>query len=280
MRDTIEDVRGQLITAIKKDQIVLPTLPEIALQVREAANDDNISIKALGDLIGTDAALSARVIKVANSPLVRSPQAIENLPAAISRLGIAYSCNLAVGLAMQQMFQATNDMIDSRMRQVWSHSSEVAAISNVLARHYTRLPPDQATLAGLIHQIGILPILTFAEEKEIFLEQDESADLDELIDSLHPQIGELILRTWSFSDSLSHVPSEHLRIHRNSEKVDYADIVIVAKLQSYAETDHPLAQVDWNTVPAFAKLGLSADMDSLEGEDLSDEMEAAMKALQ
>lgn len=280
MNNTIDGVRNELITAIKKDKIVLPTLPEIALKVREAASDDDISIKALGDLIGTDAALSARVIRVANSPLVRSPQAIENLPAAISRLGIAYSCNLAVGLAMQQMFQATNDMIDSRMREVWSHSSEVAAISTVLARHYTRLAPDQATLAGLVHQIGILPILTFAEEREVFLEESESEALDELIASIHPQIGELILRTWSFSDALSNVPSEHLKIHRNSEKVDFADIVIVAKLQSYADTDHPYAQVDWATVPAFAKVGLNVETHSFEHEDLSSEMEAAMAALQ
>lgn len=279
MNTTIEDVRSELIAAIKKDQVVLPTLPEIALQVREAASDDNISIKELGALIGTDAALSARVIKVANSPLVRSPQIIENLPTAISRLGISYSCNLAVGLAMQQMFQATHDMIDTRMREVWSHSSEVAAISNVLARHYTKLAPDQATLAGLVHQIGILPILTFVEERDIFLEEDESEALDKLIASLHPQIGHLILKTWSFSDALSNVPSEHLKIYRDSEKVDFSDIVIVAKLQSYAETNHPLAQVPWSTVPAFAKLGLDVDVENIEDEDLSSEMEAAMAAL-
>jgi len=279
MHTTIDDVRSELIAAIKNDQIVLPTLPEIALKVREAASDNDITIKALSDLIGTDAALSARVIKVANSPLVRTPQVIENLSTAISRLGIAYSCNLAVGLAMQQMFQSTNDRIDTRMRDVWSHSTEVAAISNVLARHYTRLAPDQATLAGLVHQIGILPILTFAEEREVFLDDSESGALDELITALHPQIGELILRTWSFSSAISCVPSEHLNIHRNSEKVDLADIVIVAKFQSYADTDHPLAQIDWSTVPAFSKLGLSADLESHEAQDLSEEMKAAMAAL-
>jgi HD-like signal output (HDOD) protein len=275
MQTTIDDVRSELIAAIKKDQLVLPTLPEIALKVREAAGDDDITIKALGDLIGTDAALSARVIKVANSPLVRTPQAIENLPAAISRLGISYSCNLAVGLAMQQIFQSTNDIIDTRMRDVWSHSSEVAAISSVLARHYTRLAPDQATLAGLVHQIGILPILTFAEEREVFLDDSEAGALDELIASLHPHIGELILRTWSFPHTVSCVPREHVNIHRNSENLDFSDIVIVAKLQSYADTDHPLAQIAWSKVPACSKLGIKSD----EGDNLSDEMEAAMTAL-
>src|SRR5690625_7410992 len=64
---------------------------------------------------------------------------------------------------MRQMFQATSDLVDSRLRAVWSRSSEVAGISHVLCRHYTNLRPDQATLAGLVHQIGVLPILTYAE---------------------------------------------------------------------------------------------------------------------
>ncbi len=279
MISVMEDVKHKLMESVRTDNIVLPTLPEIALRVREAADDDDISIRGLADLIGSDAALTARIIQVANSPMARGINSIDNLPAAISRLGMTYSCNLAVGLAMRQLFQATNDKIDRRMREVWSHSAEVAAISNVLAKHYTRLESDQATLAGLTHQIGMLPILTYAQEHHIFLKDEESSDLDTLIDSLHPQIGELILRTWKFPEFLVTIPTTHLDLHRTSAKVDLADVVIVAKLQSYSGTQHPLASVDWSTVPAFTRLGLGTDMEAHDVEDLSAEMNAAIECL-
>ena len=280
MSDIVEEVKSNLIEAIEKDLIILPTLPEIALQVRDAANDPDISTKELGNIIGTDAALSARIIKVANSPLLRTIQSAENLPTAITRLGIAYSCNLAVGLAMQQMFQATNETIDRRMRESWTHGTEVAAISSVLTKSYTNLRVDQATLAGLVHQIGILPILTYAEEHDVFLDSGDANALDELIDACHPQLGDLILSTWNFPEPLLNVPSETLDFHRDSEVTDYADVVIVAKLQCYKGKNHPLARIDWNTVPAFRKLGLATDTDEDEDEDLSEQMNAAMASLQ
>ncbi len=164
MSKLAEKVQQELIQAIENDELVLPTLPEVALRVREAAEDPNISIPALSKVIGNDAALTARIIKVVNSPLLRTSKEITDLQMAVGRLGINYTCNLATGLAMEQMFQATSDVVDRKMREVWNKSTEIAGICHVLCKHYTRLLPDQATLAGLVHQIGILPILTYAEE--------------------------------------------------------------------------------------------------------------------
>lgn len=67
------------------------------------------------------------------------------------RLGIEYACNIATSVAMEQMFQSTSDLIDMRMRDVWFRSGEVAAISHVRCKHYTKLRPDQATLISFPH---------------------------------------------------------------------------------------------------------------------------------
>jgi|TARA_R110000796_G_scaffold248117_1_gene374378 HD-like signal output (HDOD) protein len=275
MTDLAQRVQDELIQAIEKDQLVLPTLPEVALRVREAAEDPDVNIALLVREISNDAALSARLIKVVNSPLLRTRQEITDLSMAVNRMGIAYTANLATGLAMAQMFQATSDVIDRKMREVWARSTEVAGISHVLCRHYTKLKPDQATLAGLVHQIGVLPILSYAEENDQLLA--DSASLDLVIERIHPIIGDRILAAWDFPVPLRHVPTEHLDFSRNSSSVDYADIVQVAMLQSL-NSEHPLAQMDWNTIPAFAKLGISQDSDG-EEEDLSAEMEAAMALL-
>jgi len=278
MNELLVSIKNEIITAIEKDQITLPTLPEVALQVREAAADPDIDIKKLSSVITNDAALTARIIKVANSPLLRASRAIEDLKMAVSRLGIDYTANLATGLAMEQMFQATSDIIDEKMREVWNRSTEVAGISHVLARHYTKLKPDQATLAGLVHKIGVLPVLTYAEDNRKLLK--DIPLLDELIDMSYPEIGSKILAAWEFPEALRLVPEEHVQFDRQVDAVDYADVVMVANLQSYVGTDHPVTQMDWSLISAFNRLGLSHEINTHEVEDLSDDMEAAMALLQ
>lgn len=276
MSQVLETVRQEIIDAIKSDQLVLPTLPEVALRVREVAEDPEADIDQLTDIIGSDPALSARIIKVANSPLLRASKAIEDLKMALMRLGMEYTCNIATGLAMEQMFQATSDMVDKRLREIWSRSSEIAGICHVLCKHYTKLRPDQATLAGLVHKIGALPILTYAEEHPALLK--DSITLDRVIEQLHAPIGDLILQKWEFPEELRKIPSQCITFKREAAAADYGDLVTVAMLQSYMGTDHPMAQIDHQQVTAFARLGIDPSMEDDE-EDLNAEMEAAMALL-
>lgn len=277
MSQVADRVREEIIQAIDNDELVLPTLPEVALKVREVADDPDADLDQLAQVIGRDAALSARIVRVANSPLLRASRAIEDLKSALMRLGMEYTCSLATGLAMQQMFQATSDLVDSRLRDVWSRSSEVAGMCHVLCKHYTQLRPDQATLAGLVHKIGVLPILTYAEEHPSLL--IDSLTLDRVIDELQGPLGDLILKTWDFPADIIQVPSQHLNFARTAPKADYADLVTVALLHSHMGDDSTLGELDCHQVTAFARLGIDPDMQSAEAEDLSDEMADAMDML-
>ncbi|MBL4794102.1 MAG: HDOD domain-containing protein [Pseudomonadales bacterium] len=273
-----QELTEELTRAIESDQLVLPTLPEVALKAREAAEDPDVCAASLSKVVENDAALTARIIKVANSPLLRGSRGVEDLKMAINRLGITFTANLITGLAMEQMFQATSDKVDKIMREVWSHSIEVAGIAHVLCRHYTKLKPEQATLAGLVHEIGVLPILTYAEHNDSLLDED---GFEDIIRAVHPKIGSTILKYWDFPPELIDVPREFLNFERETVgDPDYIDIVMVANLQSHLNEKHPYNEMDWSTVPAFNRLGLSTDVDSQEAEDLSTEMAEAMKLLQ
>ncbi|MGH1440426.1 MAG: HDOD domain-containing protein [Cellvibrionaceae bacterium] len=276
MSNIVEQVSHEIIDAIKKDQLVLPTLPEVALRVRDVAEDPDASLDDLGKVISNDPALSARIIKVANSPIFRAAQEIRDLKMALMRLGMEYTANIATGLAMEQMFQATSSIVDRRMREVWQRSSEIAGMCHVLCRHRTQLRPDQATLGGLTHQIGVLPILTFAEEHPVLLK--DSFSLDTVIKKIHPVIGNTILKKWEFPKELQRVPSDHLIFDRDIPKADYADIVTVAMLQSYMGSEGDLGDTDYQSVRSFERLGLEADS-HIESTDLSEEMEAATQLL-
>jgi HD-like signal output (HDOD) protein len=133
-------------------------------------------------------------------------------------------------------------------------------------------------LAGLIHQIGKLPILMLVEDIPEF--NESPTRLNKLLEKAHPPIGKIIMDTWDFPEELKLVASEYINFQRDSgEKADYVDLVQVAFLQSIAGTDHPACRVDWNTVPSFEKLGMAPDAEILEIEGISEEIELAQSML-
>jgi len=269
-------IKQDILNAIENDSIVLPTLPEIALDVREIAEDEDSGLFDLVEVINKDTALSARLLKVSNSPLFRGANEITNLNMAVNRLGMQYTANLATGLVMEQMFQATSEMIDSRMRETWKRSTEVAGICNVLARNQPHLAAGQATLAGLVYAIGALPVLKYVEDNDM---QINSVMLDNILDELQPIVGEKILQKWDFPIDLRPVPKECVNFLRTAPKSDYADLVMVAMLQSYIGSGHHYLEMDWHHISAFERLGIDPSNEAGEDEDLTAEMDAAMALL-
>ena len=266
---SVEEFYSKLIEDIQSNQLVLPTLPEVALKVRDTVEDENVSAHQVADIIGTDAALSARLMQVANSPLYRSSKVIEDIQTAVARLGFTTTRDIVTGLVMQQMFQATSEVTDRRLREVWEHSTQVASISQVLCSHFTKLKKDNAMLAGLVHDIGVLPILVAAEDIPELLEDE--ALLDKYIEELHPRLGKMILESWDFLPEISAVAAEHEDLTRNSgEKIDYVDLVQVANLQSYIGSDNPLANANFSDIPACVKLGLGDEIDIVDVDGYED----------
>ncbi|HQU16549.1 MAG: histidine kinase [Chromatiales bacterium 21-64-14] len=267
---------SDLLQELDQGRFELPTLPEVALKVRDAVSSGTCTAKQTASMIATDAALSARLIQVVNSPLYRASKPIDNLPMAVSRLGNSMVRNLVTSLVMKQMFQATTDFLDRRLRALWEHNVQVAAISRMLATQFTRLPPDQAMLAGLLHDVGALPILKRAEDSPQLL--GDMITLDRLIDEHHPRIGEKILAAWEFPPALVAVAAHHEDLKRDpGTEPDLVDVVIVANLQSYFGTNHRHSQVDWSQIPAFRRLGISTDVSVVEVEAHEEQIQAVQR---
>jgi len=256
MEDLVEDARKSLSELIQNDAMELPEFPNFVAQIREIALEPSLTTQKLAALLASDTALSSRLIEIANSPLRPRYRHIDTITSAIYRLGIPHSCHLASRFALEQMFHANHSAIDSYLRNSWVHSVEVALVSSSLARNHTTLNPEIATLAGLVHQIGVLPVLSYVEQHKLLEKEDEGFVLQEFIDALHPEMGSLLLKTWGFSPELVSVPSKHLNYLRESTTPDYVDVVIVAKLQCYADKINPLSNIAKGTVPAFKKFGI------------------------
>lgn len=253
--DLAEEIRAE----IDSNLIQLPTLPEVALQVREAVENDSADAATIARMVANDAALSARLLQVANSPLYRGRVEIDTIQQAITRLGVKMVRSLVVSLAMKQIFQATSDTLDQQFRKIWDTSLQVAAISRVLAGGVPELENEQAMLGGLIHNIGALPILTKMDEHYGFNADQEI--VTSLIEEVAPSIGAKILDNWNFADSLANIPEACVDLGYDPGPVPtYADIVLVARLQNLSAIGSPEAAADWSNVPAFAKVGMEPEL--------------------
>jgi putative nucleotidyltransferase with HDIG domain len=168
---------------------------------------------------------------------------------------------------------------DTRLRNLWEHNTSVAAISHALSSRFSRLKPDIAMLAGLVHDIGALPLLVQAEEIPELLENE--ALLDKVIHELHTEVGKDILQAWEFPEELVAVVAEHEDLTRESpgDGPDYVDIVQVANIQSYIGSNNPLASVDTSRIPAFKKLGLDPEVNVIDIEGVAEEVSEVQSTL-
>lgn len=276
---SVQDFLVHVKTELESNRLVLPTLPDVALKVRDAVSNGEASAQELADMIATDPAISARLIQVVNSPLYRGTNEIKNIQMAVTRLGNKTIRTLITSLVMQQMFKPTSVLLEQYFRSIWEHGVNVSAISRALAAFVPHLNADEAMLAGLIHQIGKLPILALVEKIPEF--RDSPSRLEKLLEKAHPHVGKIIMDTWNFPKELKQVASDYVDFHRQHDgPADYVDLVQVAFLQSIAGTDHPACRVDCSQVPAFEKLGLQSDVEILEIAGVSEEIELAQAMLQ
>ena len=132
---------------------------------------------------------------------------------------------------MAESFRIGSAIVRDIARSTWNKSSEVAAISYVLARVTMGMVPDKALLAGLVHNIGAIPILRYVAD---YPELSKNRDLiHDLIRRLGQKIGSLVLKQWSFDQELVGIPTQLSNHDYAPERdIDYVDLVIVANLHS------------------------------------------------
>jgi HD-like signal output (HDOD) protein len=220
-----------LVEKINNDTLVLPTLPAIALKVRKSADDPNINLNNMADVVGQDPSLSARMVKIANSAYLGRTVKVTSTAQAVTRIGLAQVKNIATALAMEQLFVSKNPVVKSYMSARWLSTVDMVGNAMAAMTHYKKTKKDNSlsldtmTLSGLVADIGGLPVLTEAERHDSVFANP--AFLDVAIDKLSGRIGGSIMREWQFNDIFIEV-AEHWRdTEFNTPSVSYIDFVRV-----------------------------------------------------
>lgn len=248
-----------VVDALSRDQLSLPTLPDVALRVSRLCADPTVSVTRLAREIATDPATAARLMRVANSAAYGS-KSLDSLPQAVMRLGLQLTRTLVNRLVLEQLYVARTPALAQLLRASWMRSLEVAAIAAVLARGHTRLNPATAMLAGLLREIGLLPLVSLVEARPELVDRQDA--LDEGVMRLQARVGTHLLQAWNFPPEMAQIPTLSADLARRHDgPADYADVVCVAALQEQRAHAGLLARLVNPHVPAYEQLGLNARFD-------------------
>ena len=233
-----------LVDKINNDTLVLPTLPAVALKVRRAADDPDINLNSMGDVISQDPSLSARMIKISNSAYLGRVVKVTSAQQAVTRIGLRQIKNISTALAMEQLFVSKNDIVKIYMTRIWADTIEIVANSMAVLQVHTKqtknrtLNLDSMMLAALVHNIGVLPILTEAERhSDVFA---NPTFLDVAIEKMAGKIGASIMTAWGFEPEFVDVAQNWNNLSVKSETASYLDLVrlgaaLCGKFESHKE---------------------------------------------
>ncbi len=247
----------------QQGKLSIPPLPNVALKLRTAMQKD-IGAQEAVSIVNMDAVISAKLIQIVNSPIYRPATPITTCHDAITRLGLTTTRNLVTSISMQNLFKSSNIKLNKRFLKLWQQSIHISCISQTLATLMNITNPDEALLAGLVHNIGALPVIIFANDLESSDYTEE--DLDQTIAAIQGILGNSVLKQWGFPTALKHIPEESENwffCSKNKKELTLSDIVILAKYHSLMGSKQQNKLPPIHTLPAFQKLGdnaLTADM--------------------
>jgi len=216
---------------LQEDKSILPSLPDLALKIQKAIEDKKSDAKDIAKWVEQDPAMTAKIIRTANSALYARRGTVETCSAAVVRLGTRATQKLILSFCAREVFQSRKPELKQRMQALWSHSVDVAAISFVLAQKARGFgyDPEEVMLAGLVHDVGTIAILNYAQMMPGLTANP--AVLDERIQRLRGELGAMILRKWGFSPEIvaaARDAEDWLR--KRKGLADVTDVVIVAQM--------------------------------------------------
>ncbi len=269
-----------LANELSAGRLDLPSFPEIAVRIRKVLADSKSSIEQIVRIVGSEPALAARLLRIANSAsLNRSGRPVTELRTAISRIGHNMVRSASLSFSMNQMRHDKKlAAFRHHLNDLWERSTSVAAYCYVLARNFSRVNPDEALLTGMMHGIGKLYILTRALEHPGLFSGD--AELNEIINDWHASIGKAILENWEFPEAMAQAVGNQEDSARDDDgAADLADVVAVSILIASRGMDIAGLEIALQGHPGAARLGLDETKTLSVMQDSAAEVNALAQAL-
>jgi HD-like signal output (HDOD) protein len=271
-----------LAQELSSGKVELPSFPDIAIKIRKVLADEDVKLDMVVRVVGSEPTLAARLLQVANSAAInRSGNQVTDMRKAVQHMGLNMVRSAAIAFAMAQMKKAGElKGLEAPMAVLWQRCAAVAAMAHVVARRLTKLNPDTALLAGLLHGVGELYILTRAN-KHPGLFADRPV-YDTIVRDWHASVAQALLENWDMSEEVVRAVSEFEDLERrHTGPADLSDVLTVAHLlvsyQDYPES----IELNMQGVAAVQRMALDVTAYSniiLESRDEIKELQEALGA--
>jgi len=255
-----KNINDKLIAEIEQkflhDKITLPSLPEIALHIQNAIIGEELSISKLSGIIQSDPAITTRIINVANSAIFGGNQNITSIKKAIAKIGLDAVHAIVISVVLRDLFKPESALLKKTMSRYYENSMRIGVISYVLAKGMTGYNRDHAFLAGLLHDIGVIPLLVVADiHPEL---SHKAGDLDTVIEQLKGKAGSMLLKKWGFDEGLCNVAAHAFdwQWQSTENSFDYVGLVQIALMHSSLVGGEKIKGPPLCDIPAFKNLGL------------------------
>ena len=247
-------------------QFSIPALPTIALKVKQAVQDPNMDMAKLGQVVSLDPPFTAFLINMANSPLFRGVANIDTLPNALGRIGLESTRNSAMIFAVRSLLRTRDPLCKKLLTLVWKQSRQVAALAFVIARHSKAADPNRALIAGMFHNVGMIPLLVKLTQQKH--REKEIMDNWSQITRTANNIGARVLAYWGLEDDLIAVAkgARQWKLKQREPLVDLVNLAIWHSLIGRSEfkqlprlqelnyfKKHPMLETDASESLLFVK---------------------------
>lgn len=221
----LEDIAREL-----SGEVNFPTCMDAALMVRNTLKDHGVGLDKVLLAVSMEPLIASKLLQLANSVTYNpSGKIISDLATAVQRLGFDVVRTVSLAVAMDQMLKSRNLAgYQDIAHQVWAHSIQTAAIARVLARRLGRVNPDDAMMAGLVHDIGIFYLLYRASEYPEYMEN--RAAVLELIQGWHEGIGESLLHALGIPERICDAVRDHEHLRQVDTPCTVRDVLYFANL--------------------------------------------------
>lgn len=208
--------------------VVFPTSFDTTVRLRELLRSERSSMADLAAIVMLDPLLASKILQAANSAALNpSGGKILDVRTAVIRLGVGNVRSMAIAVAVQQLMtykemRRYQKLCDGFMR----HSRYVAALAFVLAREHTKLPPDTAMFAGLVHDIGLFYLLyRIAGRDDLRLSEPA---VKEILADWHGSIGHAVLSALGVPEEIQHAVDGHDELRSVESIRDLRALIFVA----------------------------------------------------
>jgi HD-like signal output (HDOD) protein len=218
-------------------KIEIPSFPDVAVRVRKVLADENCSATQIARVVSAEPAMAAKLLQMANS-------------AALNPNGSKITDQIKNAKELAPLRKPLHDL--------WERSVKVAAMSFVVARSWTKVNADQAMLAGLMHGMGRVYILTRAV-KHPALFADPSA-YHQIVRDWNAQVAKAVLDSWEISpDIIEAVEHYEILDRAGSGEVDLTDVLTIANVLVSFHSDLPAMEMRLKETSAAVRLGVNAE---------------------